>query len=117
MALPSGTVVWDDAFDPYDVVDFKLDLSALLEPGENIASYNIRLLSESVLSGLVLGVGAYAHRLVGTMLTLWFSIEESMQSSAAFNNVVIMPMELSITTDSTPERRKQRTLAVKVTQK
>jgi len=117
MAMPASTVVWDDSIDPYDIKDFKLDLSPMLEPGENIAAHTLVLLSESLLMGLVLGTGLYQKVLNGNILTLWFSIDPTMQDNPVFNNGVTLPMEISITSDSTPARKTQRTVAIKVVQK
>lgn len=117
MAFPVSTKIWEESMDPYDVVDYQVDLSPLLEDTEGVASYTVDPLPESELYGLEIGVAAYAPLLVGTELTLWLSINSTYQSNAVFTNGITLPIEISITTDSSPPRKKQRTVAVKVIQR
>lgn len=118
MAIPKSTFIWPDAMDPSDKVDYIIDCSGFLEPSELIASYTLIIPSESVLIGLTLGSGSYAsHVLDGTQIVLWLSIEDSLQQQSIFVDEVILPIEVNVTTTSSPARKRQRTVAVKVVQK
>jgi hypothetical protein len=118
MAIPTTALVWAEPMDPYDVVDYSIDCSALLDASESIASYTIVPSSESVLLGLQTGTGEYANSRTGKVITTWFSIESSKQDSIAFSGPgATLPAEISITTTSTPPRKRQRTCVVKVLQR
>lgn len=115
--LPSNITVFGDIMDPRDIADYEIKATNYLEEGEGVASYSITLLSEALLGGLELGVGAYAHSEANGIISLWFNIDELMQSDASFyGGGVTLPLEVEITTDSVPPRRRQRTFGVKVQQ-
>jgi len=119
MAIPASTSVWPEMMDPYDILDFVVDCSGMLEPNELIASHTISLLAEASALGLVINTTSpYATTVEsGTSIRVWFSILPAEQGNPAFNTSATLPMELVITTNAVPPRRKQRTLAVKVGQK
>lgn len=117
MALPTGVQIWEESMDPYDVTDYAVDLASLLESGESISAWTAVVGSEGALYGLTLGSGAYATQLNGTVLTLWLSVQAGFQNDAIYATGVTLPIEISITTSSTPQRKKQRTVAVRVIQK
>lgn len=116
MAIPPTTVVWPEPMDPYDVTDYTVDVSNLLQPDEKMASYTLSLPAESLLLGLTLGVDDYASTVEGNVIRMWLST--SKPNDTAFDNAgVTLPIELTVTTSSRPARRRQRTLGVKVVQK
>ena len=119
MTFPISTKVWAETMDPYDVVDYKVDLSPLLATGEAIASFTVLTLTESDLLGLTVGTSTYAPVLDAATnnITIWLSIAAGFQANAAFVLGMTLPIEISIITDSSPSRRKQRTVAVKVIQR
>lgn len=118
MAIPATALVWAESMDPYDVVDYAVDCTAILDEGENIASYTVVPYAESTLLGLTTGTGAYATSLSGKILTIWLSVQAAKQEDPAFLGAgTSLPISLSITTSSTPARKKQRTLVVKVQQR
>lgn len=117
MPIPATTKVWPETMDPYDIVDYQVDLAPVLATAESIVSYTVAAPAESELYGLTIGTGTRAPALVGTNLTLWLSIDSALQTSPAFIKGLTLPIEITITTNSTPSRRKQRTVAVKVLQR
>lgn len=118
MAIPSNAVVWPEVMDPYDVLDYTVDVSDLLEAGENVASFTVTPLAESALVGLTLGTSSYATSIAGNVIRIWLSIASGQQDNAAFNGTgATLPIEISVTTTSTPPRKKQRTAVVKVAQR
>jgi|SRR6476469_383900 len=103
--------------DPFDIVDYKVDLAPLLVDDEGIASFDVDVLPESELYGLTLGTLDYAPALDGTNLTIWLSIDSSFYSNPIFATGITLPIEVSVTTTAFPPRRRQRTVAVKVIQR
>lgn len=119
MAIPATALVWPEPMDPSDIVDYAVDLTTLLDTNEGIASYSVILLSEAELLGLVIGTGSRSPQLIeGTKLRIWFSILQDYQQNAAFSGQgASLPIQITIDTTSSPARRKQRTLVVKVQQR
>jgi hypothetical protein len=118
MAIPTTALVWPESMDPYDVVDYSIDCKAILDEGENVAGYTITPYAEAALLGLSTGTGNYATSISGSIITVWLQIAANKQEDAAFDgNGASLPLSLSITTSSTPPRKKQRTLVVRVQQR
>lgn len=117
MAFPATTKVWEESMDPYDVVDYKVDLNPLLSEDESIVSYTVEPLTESELYGLDIGTSAYASELNLGELTIWLSIASDHQADVVFANGITLPIEISIITNSAPARKRQRTVAVRVIQR
>lgn len=115
MAVPSDAKIFAESIDPYDIVDYEIDLAPLLEVGEDVASHTLTIPTESALLGLeIKTTGGYTTNLNANILRFWLGINAIEQGNAAFVNGVILPIEVSITTNSTPLRRKKRTVALKV---
>lgn len=117
MAIPLGTKIFADIMDPYEVLDFQVNLAPLLESGEAIAAHSVTIPTESSLLGLTLNPAGYSSSLASNVLKFWLSIALAEQANAAFVNGAILPIEISITTNATPARKKQRTVAVTVQQR
>lgn len=134
MAIPPLAYPWTQIMDPADQVEYVVDLrgvdglatDGLLEPGELMDSWELVLGAESVALGLEVGTGDYAptNPLDGdgnplvTSLLFWFSVDPEMQDDAAYSGEgAQLPMELTIVTNSTPARTRQRTLVLKVAQR
>ena len=116
MAIPASTYIFSGVLDPSDLLDYQIDVSSLLETGESISTFTLTVPAESVLLGLTLNTtGGYATTLASNKIQFWVSIDPSKQGNAAFNSVAVLPLELSIVTNSTPARKKQRTVAIQVT--
>ncbi len=118
MTIPVGTKVFAESMDPFDIVDFQVDLQDLLEQGENIATAVLTLPTESSLLGLTINTsGGYSTTLISKTLKFYLSVTDSEQSNAVFSAGVILPIEVRVVTDSIPARKKQRTIAVQVVQR
>ena len=119
MAIPTTATTWADTMDPSDLVDYTVDFANVLDVGESISTYTITPLSESTLLGLTVNTtGGYSNSLVGSKITMWLSIASANQSDAAFSGAgTSLPIEVAIVTNSTPPRKRQRTVVVKVAQK
>lgn len=116
MAIPTTTTVWPESMDPYDIVDYTVDVTNLLESGEGVAGYTLALPAESVLLGLSLGADEYTSTISNNVIRMWLSTTKP--NDAAFDGTgAILPIELTVTTTANPPRKKQRTLAVKVIQR
>lgn len=123
MPIPTNAFEWKAVMDPTDQVEYVIDLKdpdkPLLEAGETIASYTLTLLAESVAVGLTISTGPRAPVLINgsTGIRVWFEVDSGNWSNAAFNgDGARLPMELTVTTSTTPSRRRQRTLVLKVAQ-
>lgn len=117
MAIPTSAIVSPEVMDPYDIVDFKIDCTGLLEPYEMVSTYVVQPLSESVLLGLELAPAGYPTTLELNKITFWARIATVNQSDTIFQNEVLLPLEISITTNAVPPRKRQRTVVLRVTQK
>jgi hypothetical protein len=118
MAVPADAQVFEEPLDPTDIVDFEIDLGPLLETGEAIASQTVTVPTESSVLGLeIKTTGGYSTILTGNILRIWLGVLVGEQQNAAFATGVTLPIEITVTTDSTPPRRKQRTVAVQVIQR
>lgn len=118
MAIPASTFIWPESMDPSDVVDFQIDCTSVLETGESIASFTFTANADATLLGLTVGTGASAPAISGNIVTVWLSVSDTYKDNIAFDGVgVTLPLTLTITTNSTPPRKKQRTVAVMVAQK
>lgn len=109
-------IIWKDPMDPHDIVDYIVRLDNLLEGNESVLSYSIKPVREALAMGLVINPDGYKSSIDDKRLQIWFGILELQQENVVFDKEVILPIELTIVTNSTPPRRKQRTLGVKVVQ-
>lgn len=125
MALPANAIVFSQAMDPADVVDFSLTLtrgddgSSLLAADEDVYSYTLIPTPEAIAAGLqLLNSGPYSYELDGLNLHFWLSINPAMVNSSIFaGSGVSLGIELTIVTSSaSPSRTYQHTLVVKVAQ-
>jgi hypothetical protein len=117
MAIPAAASAWSQPMDPSDRVDYRIDLvtAGLLGGGEQVDSYTLTLLPEAVALGLTIlediDHGPFDD---GTSIHLWLEVVEAFRTNTAFNAGVNLPMELTVETTSTPPRRLQRTIVVRV---
>lgn len=119
MPIPKNTLVFEETMDPSDLIDFVIDCAPLLESGEDVASYALTLPAESLLLGLTLETtNPYQTELVNKKLRFWTSIALDKRANTIFDNDgTVLPIEVSITTNSIPPRRRQRTVGIKVVQR
>jgi hypothetical protein len=116
--IPTTTFIWPEAMDPYDVLDYAIDCTGLLQTDETILTYSVNLRSEATLLGLqILTNPPYALSLTGNIITIWLAINLSDQDNQAFRTTgALLPLEVNITTSLSPARKRQRTVAVRVKQ-
>lgn len=116
MTLPTDVKLYLETLGPYDTVEYKIDVSPILESGEGVATYSLVLPTESTLLGLQLNTtGGYSTTLVNNIITYWLSISSGHQADSIFMGAgVTMPIEVTVTTNSIPPRIKKRTVAVTV---
>jgi hypothetical protein len=120
MALPPNAVklgLPGVQMDPKSVLEWPIVFGGMLEAGETVASYTLTMLAESSALGLSVASGDYAPAWDGTDLIVWFEIDSSKWSDAAFSGEgAQLPMELYFETDSTPARKRELTLYLEVAQ-
>lgn len=118
MAIPPTALVWEEPMDPYDVVDYTIDTTPLLSDLEDVASYTVVPLAESELLGLEVGTAEYAPSITDNVILVWLQVDPAFQANPAFSGAgQTLPLEVSITTNSSPPRKRQRTVVVKVMQR
>jgi len=120
MAVPPTATSFGRTLDPNEVLDFGVNLAGILEPGEQIASYELVLFPEAVALGLTIMSGdGRDHTLFNgdTGVKFWLTIDEDERENGAFDGAGIMlPLEITAVTSSDPERTRQRTFLVSVAQ-
>jgi len=124
MALPPNAYLSPQPLDPKDILDQKVNLrqddsdQTFLQPNESAASFTLVATAEATAAGLQIMTGGQRDpALSGNMVRFWLQIASGMQENAAFNGAgLTLGIELTITTNSTPSRTKQRTLAFQVAQ-
>ncbi len=122
MAVPSKAVAFSAIMDPGELLDFDILMNSgtvkLLADGESAASYTLALYPEAIALGFTIrNDGLYAPVNDGTKLSLWFEVAPEFWLSSAFDGSgAMMAMVLTVTTNSVPPRRRQRTLTLGVTQ-
>lgn len=122
MPIPPDAEAFAQALDPSEQLDYGIDLeraadgSTLLQPGENVASYTLALSAEAIAAGLTIMEGdGRDHAMNGDTISMWFKIDDEMQSLPAFNGAGLsLAGELTLVTTSTPARTRQRTWVVRV---
>lgn len=123
MPVPALATKFEQSMDPTDLVDFEIQLvDRLLETGELATTYTLALMAEATALGLKiaegitdLGDAAYAPALVGgNTIRFWLYVEPANRNDAAYDSGATLGIELTIETDSTPSRRRQRTFSVEV---
>lgn len=122
MAIPPNAKIWPRTLDPRDRADYLMNLAEgtnpLLEPGESYLTYTLSPSAEAVALGLTIeSLAPYAPVETATTLQIWFSVDSAFWVDAAFSGAgTSLSIELTIETDSTPPRRWQRTVVLKVAQ-
>lgn len=124
MTIPLQAAAWQQPLDPTDQVDFIADFageSPLLEEGEEIVTYLVELMPEAVLLGIeVDDTAPRAPTLINTntAIRIWLSVpdpDDREQPEFAESGTRV-GIAFTITTNSDPSRRLQRTFAATVRQ-
>lgn len=126
MPLPALATKFAQSMDPKDLVDYQIDLAAkILETGEAVSSYTLTVLAEAAALGFTIAQGvadlsnaAYAPSLVNTNtgLLFWVYVNPTYVTDPAYDAGVTAGLELTVTTNSTPPRRRQRSFGIQVVQ-
>jgi hypothetical protein len=120
MAIPTTAVSIGQIMDPKEELDFAIDVAGLLEVGENVASYTLSVFAEAVALGLAImsGSGRNAfYSLVTKKVSFWLAIDVGNQSNVAYDGAgASLGLLLTIITDATPARTRQRTVVVRAAQ-
>jgi hypothetical protein len=128
MVIPTSATKLPQDLDPFDVDWFGVDISRgvqgvtpfpILAPGENVAAFTVQPQPEAVDAGLIImsGNGYPQAAIVGTTLSIYLAVAEAKQSNSKFDVGMLLGIELSITTDAVPPRKKQRTFTVLIINK
>lgn len=122
MAIPPTAKVFDQALDPYEVIDYLVRCasgdSPLLEAGESISTYTLSPSPDAAALGLTIGISAYQPSIIGgNQIKMWLSVDSAFHANAAFSGEgVSLPIEVTVVSNNTPPRTRQRTVVVKVAQ-
>lgn len=119
--LPPNAKKFPDPFDPKDRVEFILTLdgpTGILEDGEGVGSYELTLTAEAVALGLTLGSGTFApSQPLPNQIKFWLEVDGAFLNNAAFSGAgTDLGIEVTVTTNSNPARRRQRTAVITVAQ-
>lgn len=116
----SGFTAAAHTLDPTDVLDFEVDLAALLEANEEFTTIDIAVTATSAALGFTIpGSGGYAPVEVSdSRIRIWPQIAAEDQSDVIWANAgVACRFEITAETDSVPPRTWQRTAQITVAQK
>lgn len=121
MAIPALAQIFEASMDPADEVDWVLDFSDLLEPGEQVLVYTLELMAEAIALGLeIMTGGDRDHQLIesDTALLFWLRVADGYKLNVAFDGQggTTLPIVVTIITNSVPARTRQRTALVRVVQ-
>lgn len=120
MAIPATATPLPQTMDPYDRVDFQIDLAdKLLELNETIASYDLVMGVEGAATGVsISSVAPHVTTTVNgaTSVKFWLEVAPAFQADPAFTAGLFVPLLLSILTSASPPRRRQRTFVAEIVQ-
>ena len=130
MPIPSDAATWLDAMDPADLIDYEANMEPLLETAESINTFTVALMPEAVLlgveiaTGLVDGGNRDPAKVTGTggavdkRIKIWMNVLPANREDPIFDGVgVDVGVVFTITTNSAPPRRRQRTYKLTVRQR
>jgi hypothetical protein len=113
MPTPATAVPFPSTADPYDHVEWVMQCAGkILEEGEEIASFSAALDSGAIALGVSIDSGGATAPVrvdANQSVQIWLTVDPSFQDNPAFEAGVQVAITLSITTNSTPARKRQRT--------
>lgn len=110
--------VFSEAMDPYEILDFEVDVTNLLAPGEAIQTYSLSLPTESQLLGLEIQATApYTIERTNNIIRFWLGVISEEHLNPVYNAGATLPIQINILTNTGTTRRRQRTVAVQVFQR
>lgn len=118
MAIPESALRFDDFLDPEEELDWKVQLTNLLEVGELISDgdWTLEVLAEATALGLAImtGSGRDPSLVDGdTSIKFWLEIDPLLSGDGSYVDGVDLPMRITAVTNVTPARTRQRTFLVK----
>ncbi len=122
MAIPANAIVITQPIDPADIeimqVTLQQGLDQILAPSEGVSSFTLGLTAEAAAAGLQIDTtGGRTTTLTGLVLTFWVSVSVGHQSDPLFDGSgTALGLLLTITTNGSPARVKQKTIAITVAQ-
>jgi len=123
MSIPPLAAVWDQPMDPTDLIDYVAHFGGtapLLEEGETIASFIVAMMPEAVLLGVEVNDDPGRQPTIinaGKSIQLWFSVDPLEQEASDFAGAgANVGVVFTLTTSSSPFRRRQRTFRLTVAQ-
>jgi hypothetical protein len=121
MTFPFSAATVPAALDPHEILDFTFDAKPLLEAGEAIAAgtWTIEVLPEGVAMGLVIMTGGGrdpALAEANTQIDFWLEIHNDFKTDPEFEAGIDLPFEVTVPTNASPNRVRQRTCVVRVVQ-
>ena len=110
-------IIFEHPLDPGDELDFEADFAALLDDGEGIASFTVELSAKAQADGLELGSGVRAPSETAGVVRFWASVADAQQGFARWNGAgTVLPVTVTVVTDSVPARTFERDFGVRVWQ-
>jgi hypothetical protein len=120
MAIPPTAAKFARVLDPHEELDWMAPCSPLLELGEQIDSFEVVVLPEAAALGLTIMSGSGRDIALAendTGIVMWLTIDDAFVGDAAFEGAgTALGMEVTIVTNSTPPRTRNRTFVVQVAQ-
>jgi hypothetical protein len=123
MALPLLAPVVRRRLDPRDTMDVYVqltqgdDLRDILQPGEEVTAFTVRLTAESVAAGVRIGTGRNAPRYAALVFAVQLSVDPLLRDNPIFSGSGFLGgFELTFPT-SLEDREKQYTVGFRVVQK
>ena len=122
MPIPSDAATWLDPMDTSDLIDYEANMEPLLETAETIASFTVALMPEAALLGVTVETVAPRDPQLVTpankRIKVWMSVLIANREDPIFDGVgVDVGVVFTITTNSVPSRRRQRTYKLTVRQR
>lgn len=108
------------ALDPTDILDYELDLSALLDDDEAMASVTLVVVPAAAALGFeLLSDPPYEPEEVdNSHIRVWANVDVASRGLSAWSGSgTLCSIEITATTDSTPPRVWQRTAKIRVAQR
>lgn len=124
MPIPSSAKTFTEEMDPNEVKDFTTgisqgaDVTDLLDPGESVQTFTLIPQQEATDAGFRIksGSGYPVPTFVGLNLTFWCEIADGFKTRDEWFGGERMALELTIVTNNSPPRIRQRTFAITVKQ-
>ena len=123
MAIPEDAFVIAYSMDPEDIVDFTINMTdftdAIFQDGEVVDTFSLVVGAEGAALGVTLGTGSYLAAKVNadTGIRFWPMVDSGYWDDPAWDDSgTLIPIEATMSTNSSPPRQFQRTLVIRTKQ-